>query len=76
MFLEELDCILGNLEEWTPYTTGDRTYSELMKDADYMRAKDVVSCLLKREIKKNEARTQGSYAGTLDDINDITMAEA
>ena len=69
MMLEELDCIIGNFEEWTPATVNDRDYSALKNDGEYMRAIDVVSCLLKREIKKNEARQYGAFAGTIDDID-------
>lgn len=76
MMLEELRVILDHLPEWSPVVVDDRDESQLMKDPDYMRAGNIVSALLVREIKKNEARLQGSYAGTLDAINDITMTEA
>ena len=76
MMLTDLDCLIGNYDELSPVSVGDRNYEQLNNDADYMHALNIVSCLLKREIKKNEARLQGSYAGTLDDINEITMTEA
>jgi len=69
MMLEELKCILGNFEEWTPCTVNDRSYGKLMEYADYMLAKSVVESLLKREITKNMARQNGAWAGSMDVID-------
>ena len=76
MMLEELRVILDHLPEWSPVVVDDKDESQLMKDPDYMRAGNIVSALLIREINKNEARLQGSYAGTLGEIDEITMTEA
>ena len=71
LLLNDLSCLLGNIEDICPGTVSDREWDVLRNDEDYMKAISIVQNMLQREMTKNHARLEGAKSEDLAEIDDL-----